>query len=98
LPNPWTESEIVELAMYGEVIDTQAQVLKRRIEDMIERLPATGAMKLAALIALADASAFVLASIALTAPSHMVGQEQKLFDKRIKSTLARYRAGFGSHG
>jgi hypothetical protein len=97
MPREPTKDEFIrELMMIGEAVDAEAQVLEKRIIELLEgSLAPTNAMVLAALMALASVSGRMLGMLEQEDLPGGLGQVERGFRKQVRAALMRYRGNRG---
>jgi hypothetical protein len=98
MPREPTNDEFLrELGMIGEAVDAEAQVLEKRIIELIEgSLAPTNAMVMAALTALASVSGTMLGMLEQEDLPCGLGLVERAFHKQVRAALMRYRKNRGA--
>jgi hypothetical protein len=98
MPREPTKDEFIrELGMIGEAVDAEAQVLEKRIIELIEgSLAPTNAMVLAALTALASVTGTMLGMLEQEDLPGGLGPLDRSFHKHVRAALIRYRKNRGA--
>lgn len=83
--------------MIGEAVDAEAQVLEKRIIELLEgSLAPTNAMVLAALTALASVSGTMLGMLEQDDPPGGLGPLERSFRQHVRAARIRYRKNRGA--
>jgi hypothetical protein len=97
MPREPTKDEFIrEMGMIGEAVHAEAQVLEKRIIELLEgSLAPTNAMVLAALTALAAVSGTMLGMLEDDLPGGL-GPLERSFHQHVRAALIRYRKNRGA--